>query len=224
MRMYLILLSLFFISVYWIIYRKKHEELTPLEKLLTVTLIIGGIFGIIATIPTIINLLNDPKIWSNPISQIVLLISLVIMLMLSNVLIAILLFRVSKFLISKLTPSSLTVSILEESRKFLGGELLFDVKFSGLFKNGYFSISMRSPYWEEETITIRYDKLKKLGLLWGNYKDRPIKLKCNIPKHFSSGEYDVKVEIYDVTNWLFSIRTTERIKQEKLKVIITETK
>src|SRR6185437_8633493 len=102
MRMYLILLSLFFISVYWIIYRKKDVELTPLEKLLAITLIIGGIFGIIATIPTIISLLNDPKIWSNPASQIVVLISLSIILLAMDILMSILIFRVTKFLFSKL--------------------------------------------------------------------------------------------------------------------------
>ncbi len=196
--------------------------MTALEKLLSIVLIIGGIFGTIATIPTIIGLTRDPSIWNTGILQVTFFISILVILGVINILLVILVIRMLQLLINKLTKPILEIDILKESKTQLGGQLLFNVKFSGFFMNGYFTISIRSPYCEEKFITVRFDDVKKLGQMRGKYENRLIKLKCPIPKEFSHGEYDVVVRIFEVTTWLFSLKTTHKVIEKGLKIRINE--
>lgn len=204
----------------WLGYRKRYAKLTPLEKLLAVVLIIGSIFGIIATIPTIISLVKDPAVWKTGVLQATVLFGVLIGLLILNIALGAVIAKLILVLVIRLKHTSFHVSPLKDSKQYLGGVLLFDTKFTGVLQNGFFNIIIRSPYWEEEITQVLYDPTKKLGKLKGSYHNSNIKLKCQIPKHFSSGEYSITVEILDITNWLFSIRSTNKIHSLKFKIMV----
>jgi hypothetical protein len=81
---------------------------------------------------------------------------------------------------------------------------------------------MISPYWEEKSIRIRYDDIKKQGYLKGKYSDEHIQLRCNIPKHWGFGEYNITIHAKDVCNWKFLLKKTMNLSSQKLSVTIHE--
>lgn len=222
--MYLVLFFLSLIGGWWLFYRKRSIELKPLETIFYVVLIIGGIFAIIASIPTTVSIIKNPIVWNSGIFQIIFAISLMIVSLAIPLIFFIFLFKVFQVLYNKLKKSNLTVSLMKESKPSLDGDLLFEGKFTSYLTNGYFTIHIRSPFWEEETTFIRRDNVKNLGQLQGQYIDRPIKLKCHIPKNFTLGEYNVTIGIFDVVTWVLPIRTTHKIITQKLKIEISESK
>jgi len=195
--------------------------LTNLEKLLAIVLIIGTIFGIITTIPTMIDIIKKPDVWNNGIVQALFFISILGIFMVLNIFLLVFMVKTIRFFVYRLlAKSKIDASLLEESKTNVGEDLLFNVKFNAELINGYFTIKIRSPFWEEKENKIRFDEDKKIGQLRGRYDNRTTNLKCNIPSNFSPGDYDVIISIFDVHDWLFSITTTRLIKSQTLKIKI----
>lgn len=195
--------------------------MTNLEKLLAIVLIIGTIFGIITTIPTMIDIIKKPDVWNNGIVQALFFISILGIFMVLNIFLVVFMVKTIRFFVYRLlAKSKIDASLLEESKTNVGEDVLFNVKFNAELINGYFTIKIRSPFWEEKENKIRFDEDKKIGQLRGRYDNRTTKLKCNIPSNFSSGDYDIIISIFDVHDWLFSITTTRLIKSQTLKIKI----
>lgn len=113
------------------------------------------------------------------------------------------------------------VVILEKPQICIGGAMIFNVKFSGWFLSGYFKIYLKSPYWEEKSILIRYDEVKKSGKIKGKYNEEKIQLRCNIPNNWSPGEYDIIVSIHDkIYAWIPSFNRIKNLASESLVVKI----
>lgn len=122
----------------------------------------------------------------------------------------------------KRAKQTISVKLSKESKLHLGGHLTFDVCFTNRFFWGYFVINMITPYWEEKSILFRYDDIKKQGYLKGRYNDEHIQLRCNIPKHWGFGEYNITLRVKDVCNWKFLLKKTMNLSSQKLQVVISE--
>ena len=95
--------------------------------------------------------------------------------------------------------------ILDESKPHIGGSLVFETEFNSWLQNGFIRIIIKTKYEEKDDFTIRYNKAKKIGELFGIYrigKDTPIRWRWNIPTNFPDGEYKIKIIIYDMINLL----------------------
>jgi len=126
------------------------------------------------------------------------------------------------YIIHKRAKQKITVKLSKKSKLYIGGYLIFDVKFTGWLFAGYYVIHLQSPYLEENQILIQYNDVKKLGNLNGRYTDKTIQLRCNVPKHWGHGKYDITVKIDDVCTWLFSLKKIMNLSSENLKVMINE--
>ena len=205
----------------WLIH-KRRIKLTPLEKSLSTILIIGGIFGILATIPTIIDFFDEYEIWKNDTLRMIFAISVIGLIFSFQIFCSILFIRSGFLVYRNLRKSNIEISVLEDSKLCLGGKILFNVKFNAILENGFFKIMIRSPFSEEKSVTVKYDENKKIGLLRGKYENDNIKLKIPIPESFDSGNCKVIITIMDVTGWIFSIRSIREVVSKTINVDINE--
>ena len=104
----------------------------------------------------------------------------------------------------------------------IGEMLLLDCTFTTRLLHGYFIIHLQSPHWEEKSIHFRYDEVKKLGKLSRRYDNENIRLRCEIPKNWGPGEYDVTVQIIDVFSWMFSFKKIVTVASQRLKISISD--
>ena len=126
------------------------------------------------------------------------------------------------YIIHKRAKQTIKVKLSKESKLHLGGHLIFDVNFTNWFFNGYFVIHMKSPYWEEKSMYLRYDDGTKQGLLKGKYDDKDIQLRCTVPNDWGIGEYNITIRAEDVCKWRFSLKRVMNLSSKRLKVNIIE--
>lgn len=126
------------------------------------------------------------------------------------------------YIIHKRAKQYITVKLSPKSKMCLGGSIIFDVKFTSWLFAGYFTINMISPYWEEKSILLRYDDIKKQGHLKGRYDERKIQLRCNIPNDWGFGKYSIIVSIDDVCIWPLSLKKTTTMSSQNLQITISE--
>ena len=124
------------------------------------------------------------------------------------------------YIIHKRAKHHITVKLSKKSKLNIGGYLIFDVEFTNWFFDGYFVINMKSPYWEEKSMYIRYDDIKKQGQLKGKYDKEYMQLRCTVPSDWGFGEYNITVRAEDVCKWRFSLKKVMNLSSEKLKVEI----
>lgn len=210
---------LFLILIAWVfLIIRGYIKLDKISIVSTSVFLIIAILALIPQIPEIQSWFNET--FSESLGAI-LLVVLLIFLMMCIVLSSYFFRKAFDSAVRMFYKKNLTVSISNESKKYIGGALIFEIVFSGSLEHGYFQIIIRSPYWEEESVLVKYDHDKKIGLLKGQAKDQKIKLKCPIPKNFSGGEYEILVNIIDVSSTIF-FKYTHKIISKTLKTTIDE--
>lgn len=208
---------LYLIATLWLI--KKRKMSSKFNTLSIIIFLLAAIFSIVEGITPIQKYLETID---NQTTLVLLFVGIVLSMTIIPLIFCIIIWRGTDWIIQIFYKKHLTLTVLSSSKLYLGGELLMEVKVSGFFAHGFFNIKIRSPYDEEIITTSRYDDVKKRGKLRGQFKEQNMKLKSHIPKTFSSGDYDVVVELCDVISWLFSLRTIRKIKIEKLRITINE--
>jgi len=126
------------------------------------------------------------------------------------------------YIIHKRAKQKITVKLSKESKLCIGGYFIFDVNFTNWFFDGYFVINIRSPYWEEKSMRVRYDDIQKQGLLKGKYDDKHIQLRCVIPCSWGFGKYDITIRAEDLCKWRFSLKKIMNLSSQKLQVMIND--
>jgi len=194
----------------------RHEMSEKRNFVITGTFLVIAVITFLSNIQTIQNNLNEMFGEFGMISFGIIVI-LVIFFMLASISF---ITKSIDYIIHKQAKQTITAKLSKKSKTCLDGYLIFNVKFTGWLFAGYFVINIKSPYWEEKSIHIRYDDIKKQGQLKGKYNDKCIQLRCTIPSNWGFGEYDVTIRVEDVCKWRFSLKKIMNLSSHKLKVMI----
>jgi len=216
MYVYILLLIL---AIWIYLLAELHKMVGKLNAVVTGIFLTVSITTLASNILTIQNALNEAFGGYFGIFLFVAVIALFAFLMLVSIRF---ITKTLDYTIHKRAKQDITVTLSPKSKKYLGGSLVFDVKFTGWLFAGYFTINARSPYWEEKSIQIRYDDIKKQGHLKGRYGKRKIQLRYNIPNNWGLGKYHITINIDDVCVWPFSLKKVTTMSSQILKVAISE--
>ena len=190
-----------------------------LSGIVTGIFLISAILGTISLLPDVQEYVE--KIFGGQNFAIILLYFLIIVgfaILIIPILVA---NRVIDFIAQWITRRNVSITILEGSKRHLGGVLLFKIEYTALLNNGYFRIQLRSPFNEEDSLYPYYNKIIKKGILRGHFQKRSFQYKWDIPTNFTQGKFKINIELWNMISW-FGIRKQYRLKMQEEFVDINE--
>ncbi|MCV0373679.1 MAG: hypothetical protein K5793_09030 [Nitrosarchaeum sp.] len=198
--------------------------MAKLEKSLTILLIITAIIGMPTLFVQTASQTEQLNVFfDNQYVKAGLAIALLMLVSLAFPIFGIIVIKLLTVCHNAIRNPNFLVKITDESELHIGGSIFLEATFKGTFSNGYIITHIRSPYGEVKKYEDRYEKDKKLGRIRGTFKnDIPVNWVCEIPETFHHGTYHVTIELFDITTWLFSIRTTQKLTTERFDVPITK--
>jgi len=188
---------LYLIALFWLVKKRKQTMGHRLELLVEISVIAGFIILVITSVANLQQFLDENT--SNGIVAITLFILLLVVISALTIFGTISIIAAFDYLFAKLATKNFSANIMPESIIKLGGTIFIQSEFSGVLKHGYLIAHISSPFNETKPITSHYDDTKKLGTI--NTGKFDIKWKWNIPENYFDGEYEIRVELWDVINW-----------------------